>query len=89
MNKNSLTDTHFHLELTDDIPSILKRAEDNNVSNFIISGCDMKGIEEGLEIINKYKNIYLTIGLHPDEVKDFNQNTIPYLEKLIKENKKI
>ena len=89
MNKNSLTDTHFHLELTDDIPSILKRAEDNNVSNFIISGCDMKGIEEGLEIINKYHNIYLTIGLHPDEVKDFNQNTIPYLEKLIKENKKI
>lgn len=89
MNKNSLTDTHFHLELTDDIPSILKRAEDNNVSNFIISGCDMKGIEDGLAIINKYKNIYLTIGLHPDEVKDFNQNTIPYLEKLIKENKKI
>lgn len=89
MNKNSLTDTHFHLELTDDIPSILKRAEDNNVSNFIISGCDMQGIEEGLEIINKYKNIYLTIGLHPDEVKDFNQNTILYLEKLIKENKKI
>ena len=89
MNKNSLTDTHFHLELTDDIPSILKRAKDNNVSNFIISGCDMKGIEEGLEIINKYPNIYLTIGLHPDEVKDFNQNTIPYLEKLIKENKKI
>ena len=89
MNKNSLTDTHFHLELTDDIPSILKRAEDNNVSNFIISGCDMKGIEEGLEIIKKYPNIYLTIGLHPDEVKDFNQNTIPYLEKLIKENKKI
>ena len=89
MNKNSLTDTHFHLELSDDIPNILKRAEDNNVSNFIISGCDIQGIKDALEIINKYPNIYLTIGLHPDEVKDFNQNTIPYLEKLIKENKKI
>ncbi len=89
MNKNSLTDTHFHLELTDDIPSILKRAKDNNVCNFIISGCDMKGIRDAIEIINKYDDIYLTIGLHPDEIKDFNSDTIPYFEKLIHENKKI
>ena len=89
MNKNSLTDTHFHLELTDDIDNILKRAKDNNVKNFIISGCDLKGIQEGLEIFNKYDNIYLTIGFHPDEVNNFNSNSIVYLKDLIKNNKKI
>ncbi len=89
MNKNSLTDIHFHLELTDDIDNILKRAKDNNVKNFIISGCDLKGIQDGLEIINKYDNVYLTIGFHPDEVDNFNNNSISYLKDLIKNNRKI
>ena len=83
MNLNSLTDTHFHLTLNDDIDSILKRAKDNNVNNFILSCCDLNNIKEGLEIIKKYPNIYLTIGLHPDEIKDYNENTINYLEELI------
>ena len=54
MQNNYLTDTHFHLTLTDDIPSILKRAKENGVNNFIISGCNLKSIQEGIEIINKY-----------------------------------
>ncbi len=89
MNKNSLTDTHFHLELTDDIENIIKRAKKNNVSNFIISGCDLKGIQEGIEIINKYEDIYLTIGFHPDEVDSFNSNSISYMKELINNNEKI
>ena len=89
MNLNSLTDTHFHLSINDDIESIIKRANDNNVKNFIISCCDLKGIKEGLEIIKKYPNIYLTIGLHPDEINDYNDKTISYLENLIINNPNI
>lgn len=88
MQNNYLTDTHFHLTLTDDISGILKRAKENGVNNFIISGCDLKSIQEGIEIINKYP-VYLTIGLHPDEISDYNENTISYLEELIKSNPKI
>ena len=87
MNNEYLTDTHFHLELTDDIDQILENARKNGVGNFIISGCDLKGIEEGLEIIKKYENIYLTIGIHPDEMKDFDENTLSYLEKLIEDGR--
>ena len=89
MNNNYLTDTHFHLDLDDDIDNILENARKNDVKNFIISGCDLKGIEEGIKIINKYEDIYLTIGIHPDEINDFNDTTISYLEKLILENEKI
>ena len=89
MNNNYLTDTHFHLDLDDDIDNILENARKNDVKNFIISGCDLKGIEEGIKIINKYEDIYLTIGIHPDEINDFNDNTISYLEILILENEKI
>lgn len=88
MIKDYLTDTHFHLDIDDNIEKIILDAKNNGVYNLIISGCDLKSIQEGLEIISNY-NIYLTIGIHPDNINDFNDNTINYLEKLIKENKKI
>lgn len=89
MNPNSLCDTHFHLSLTDDIDGIIKRSRENNVENLILSCCDLESIKEGLEIIKMYPSIYLTIGLHPDEIKDYNENIISYLENLIVNNSKI
>ena len=89
MNPNSLCDTHFHLSLKDDIPSIIKRAEAAGVTNLILSCCDLKNIKEGLEIIKKYPNLYLTIGLHPDEVADYSEDNINYLEDLIVSNNRI
>ena len=88
MNSKYLTDTHFHLDLNDNIEEILKRAKENGVNNFIISACDLKSIKESLEIINKYP-VYLTIGIHPDEINDFQDDTINYLENIIKNNPKI
>ena len=89
MNPNSLTDTHFHLSLKDDIDGILKRARENNVENFILSCCSVKSIKEGLEIIKKYPNIYLTIGIHPDEIETINKDIVSYLENIIVNNSKI
>jgi len=89
MNPNSLCDTHFHLSLSDDIDEIIKRAEANNVKNFIVSCCDLQSIKEGLRIIDKYPNIFLTIGIHPDEVENYKDEDILYLKELIISNSKI
>ena len=89
MKNDFLVDTHCHLSLTDDIDSILMDAEKNNVKKIIISGCDKKSIRDGLEIIYRYPNIYMTIGFHPDEVDSLTDKDISDLEVLIKTNKKI
>lgn len=86
---NYLIDTHFHLDLTCDIETILDDAEKNNVKRFIISGCDKKSIRDGLDIINRYENVYMTIGFHPDEVDDITDEDLNYIEKLVNNNHKI
>ena len=88
-NNNYLMDTHFHLDLTCDIETILMDAEKNNVKKFIISGCDKKSIRDGLEIVNRYENVYMTVGFHPDEVDDINDDDLLYIEKLVNNNRKI
>lgn len=89
MDNNYLIDTHCHLSLTDDIDGILIDAKKNNVLKLIISGCDKRSIRDGLEIIYRYPEIYMTIGFHPDEVDDLTDKDINDLEVLIKTNKKI
>ena len=89
MENNYLIDTHCHLNLTDDVDGILMDAEKNNVKKIIISGCDAKSIRDGLEIIYRYPEIYMTVGFHPDEVDNITDKDINDLEVLLKTNKKI
>ena len=89
MKNNYLVDTHCHINLTDDIDSLVMDAEKNNVLKFIISGCDAKSIRDGLEIIYRYPSIYMTVGFHPDEADNIDDKDIEDLERLIKTNKKI
>lgn len=89
MNNNYLVDTHCHLSLTDDVDGILMDASNNNVKKLIISGCDAKSIRDGLEIVYRYPEIYMTVGFHPDEVDNITDKDINDLEILLKTNKKI
>lgn len=89
MNNTFLIDTHCHLSLTDDVDGILMDADNNNVKKLIISGCDAKSIRDGLEIIYRYPEIYMTIGFHPDEADNITDKDIIDLEVLLKTNKKI
>ena len=86
---NYLIDTHCHLSLVDDIDTYLMDAERNNVKKIIISGCDKQSIRDGLEIIKRYENIYMTVGYHPDEVDNLKEKDIKELKEIIKNNDKI
>lgn len=84
-------DTHFHLSKEDygNIDLVVKESLDNGVNNLIISGCDKKSIIEGLDYISKYDNVYMTVGFHPECCEEITGKDIVWLEKIVKENKKI
>lgn len=84
-------DNHCHLskDYYENIDEIINKAKENEVNTLIISGCDKKGIIEGLEIIKKYPNVYMTIGFHPSEVDNTTDEDLLWLEEKIKSNKKI
>ena len=64
-----LIDTHCHIS-KDDYDDIDKIINDDFkvVDKIIISGCSKESIYESLEIADKYDNIFVTIGYHPDQV---------------------
>jgi TatD DNase family protein len=82
-----LIDTHCHLEKKD-YPNLEEIISHMNGNIMIASGENLESSIEVEELTRKYDNIYGTIGFHPNELENFNDDTFKQLEELLK-NKKI
>lgn len=82
-------DTHCHFEKQyyDDFNKIINDAKDNGVEVLIACGCSKKANEEALNLTKSVKNVYTTIGYHPDQADIINKEDIDILEKQIVESK--
>jgi len=76
-----LIDTHCHLsyEDYDNLEEIIKNMD----GIMIASGCNDKTNEEVLELVNKHDNVYGTLGIHPEEVDNINDDSFRFIEKNI------
>ncbi len=81
-------DTHCHLfqEYYEDIDRVIKLSKENEVDRMIVAGCDDKSNREIMELIKK-KEIYGTLGIHPEEVKKYTKEDLKYIEEHIKNEK--
>ena len=76
-----LVDTHFHLlENEENIDKIIYDAKKDGVCYFILGGCSKKDNLYNIEVSKKYKNIYLSLGYHPDEASNITKDDIKYLK---------
>lgn len=84
-------DTHCHISKNyyDDINEIITDSKNNGLEKIIISCCAVEDIEESLNIINNYDNVYATFGYHPDQIDKVCDEDLKRLETLIKTNQKI
>lgn len=84
-------DTHCHLSLEyyDNMDDVILENRKNKIDKIIISGCSKEEIKSSLQYIRKYDDVYATIGYHPDQVDQVDEEDIYSLEQLITNNKKI
>lgn len=86
-----LTDTHCHLYTeyyNNDIEKILENAKNIGITRCINSGCSNKSNIEVIKLAEQYENIYATIGIHPENVTNYKQSDLKFIEDNIK-NKKV
>ena len=68
-----MIDMHCHIDCIDNIEDII-----NNFDGIIItSGYDDKSNLKVIDLVNKYPNVYGTLGIHPEEVdNDYNLDIV-------------
>lgn len=78
-------DTHCHLSKKDyeDISKVIEDNRNANVSRIIISGCTREDFDETIEIISNYPDVYATIGYHPEEADNIEEQDLVKLEQLL------
>ena len=67
-----LIDSHCHLTyepMVSDIPKVLDLCKQNQVSKILTIGTNLETSKQSIQIAEAYKNIFCTIGLHPNETE--------------------
>ena len=89
--KNYLIDTHAHLdfpELYNRLDDVLKNALENGVKRIVTISTNLNKIDKIIEISKNYKEVYHTVGVHPNEVlKDKNNSNYEMILNLSKNEK--
>lgn len=77
-----MIDTHAHLSTIDyddiEIEKVIKNMGNNII---IVSGTNDRDNKEVIDLVNKYKNIYGTIGIHPTELDKITDESFEFIEK--------
>lgn len=67
----------------------IKNAIDNDVQILIASFCEKDDLIFSTEFVDKYKNLYASVGYHPEVANKIVEKDYEILEEMIKKNPKI
>jgi TatD DNase family protein len=83
-------DTHAHLQwgrFDRDREKVINRARNANVKRIVNVGFDVMGSIKGIELAEKNKGLYATVGIHPHNASSLNEAVLDNLRKLSKNPK--
>ena len=86
----SLIDTHCHIyydNFKNDFNEVLERAQKNNIKKIICVGVDIESSMESIQLAEKHEMIYASVGYHPHESKEANNNYLDQLELMLNHKK--
>ena len=84
-----MVDTHCHIfsEYYNDIDKIIENSINSGIKMIIVNGCDMKSNKEVLELVRKYDIVYGALGIQPEEIDDYTDESISFIESHINDDK--
>lgn len=85
-----LADTHCHLtspQFDKDRGEVLKRAKEEGVNRFLVPGLDLASSRRAVKLSQRYPEIYVAVGFHPHNAKDWNHSTKQELRELAQSDK--
>lgn len=86
-----MIDSHVHLDdrrFSKDRDEVIRSLEASGVQRVYNIGDSIESSRASVELANKYKNVFATVGIHPHNAKDYDDKTEKELIKL-SENKNV
>lgn len=90
MSYNNIFDSHAHYDdraFKEDLDEVIKKIQDAGVSKVINVGCSISTSKRGIELTKKYPFFYCSVGIHPLDCDNIDDNYIEILKELAREEK--
>lgn len=85
-------DSHCHLNdeaYKDDLEAVIEDAINSGVCYLNVIGYDLESSKKAIELANKYKEVYTTIGIHPENIEGLDFDVLDEIKKLASDPKVI
>ena len=82
-----IIDSHAHLESLEDLEEKITRAKDQKITNIVSISSSVNSSKNTIGIAENYDMVYSSVGIHPHNADQFNDQSINELEKLSKNSK--
>ena len=82
-----LIDTHAHIDMLEDMEGAIQNAFNEGLEKIILPCAYPKDIDKIYEIASTHENIYGMLGVHPSEVKDWDDSLIGKIKEYSKSPK--
>lgn len=85
-----MIDSHAHLqdEKFDNVENVIQNAVKLGVSKIICASSSLKTSKQAIDIANNFDGVFATVGIHPEEALEWNENAKEELKEFAK-NKKV
>ena len=67
-----LTDSHCHLQMTDDPGALIARGREKGVTGFLVPGTTLADSRAAVALAEKHADVVAAVGVHPHEARDFD-----------------
>lgn len=78
-------DSHCHLfyeDYKDDLDAVIARAHEAGVQYFVIPATNHQTAVEAVRLAERYPGMYASVGFHPLDLKEFNEERLKEIEEL-------
>ncbi|MBQ7327560.1 MAG: TatD family hydrolase [Clostridia bacterium] len=84
-----MVDVHAHLtdQKFDDVEQVVARAEESGVGKIICSAYNLLSSQQAVDLSKRLNQVYANVGIHPENVEEWSEETIKNLENLSKNSK--
>lgn len=78
-------DSHCHLfypDFNDDLPAVIERAQNAGVVYFVVPATNHETAEQAVALSEKYSSIFVAVGFHPLDLKEYTDERLKRIEEL-------
>ena len=88
--KSMFVDVHAHLcdEKFNNLEEIVENAKREKVEKIISASYNFASCEKNLEIAENFENVFITVGIHPENVDEIEEDYLKKIKDMVK-NKKV